>query len=382
MKIKFKLILILFFLNIFNYLNCYEIIRDPVFEEYFVDISNDLNLNKIDVYLIKNKSANAFVIEENIYFTTGLLELINDEDTLKAIYLHEYGHIIKNHFQSKKISIQQASNKNNFYNLFSIGLAILSSSANVGIGSSLTLNTHLINKISKHSVKFEIEADNYMTSQIKKNKINTMELISFLGNVSDQRNIYFRTHPKNEERINNLKKLNYKKSENSVKFDWIKSKYSKKSNNESFNNYFKNLEKGIFNQNEKINKIDIELVLYEAFKKGIFINDWQDKFNTLLNINNNSFLKIEYINYLLENNLEDSYHTIDELKFNKKLMNEYFYYFIYGKYYNKLNALNLSNFYFCQFYKTINLENKADFFCKKYDIKDIPTIDKSYALFK
>ena len=63
-------------------------------------------------------------------------------------------------------------------------------------------------------------------------------------------------------------------------------------------------------------------------------------------------------------------------------MDEYYYYFIYGKYYNKIGKLNLSNFYFCQFYKSINTKNKADFFCKKYDIKDIPTLDKSYALFK
>ena len=48
----------------------------------------------------------------------------------------------------------------------------------------------------------------------------------------------------------------------------------------------------------------------------------------------------------------------------------------------KLIKINLSNFYFCQFYKAINSKNKADFFCKKYDIKDIPTLDKSYALFK
>ena len=63
-------------------------------------------------------------------------------------------------------------------------------------------------------------------------------------------------------------------------------------------------------------------------------------------------------------------------------MKEYFYYFIYGKYYRKVNNISLSNFYFCQFYRVINYKNKADFFCKKYDIKDIPTLDKSYALFK
>ena len=105
-------------------------------------------------------------------------------------------------------------------------------------------------------------------------------------------------------------------------------------------------------------------------------------FQKLLKINNNSFLKIEYINYLLDNNLDHKYYIIDDLKFDKDIMNEYFYYYIYGKYYNKINNNILSNFYFCQFYKTINSKNKADFFCKKYDIKDIPTLDKSYALFK
>ena len=63
-------------------------------------------------------------------------------------------------------------------------------------------------------------------------------------------------------------------------------------------------------------------------------------------------------------------------------MSEYFYYYIYGKYYNKIENNNLSNFYFCQFYSSINDKNKADFFCKKYDIKNIPTLDKLYAVFK
>ena len=92
--------------------------------------------------------------------------------------------------------------------------------------------------------------------------------------------------------------------------------------------------------------------------------------------------KIEYINYLLDNNLDDEYYIIEEFKFNRDLINEYFYYFIYGKYYHKIGSINLANFYFCNFYKAVNLKNKADFFCKKYDIKDIPTLDKSYALFK
>ena len=382
MKINIKFFFIIFFIYIFKNLHCYEIIRDPIFEDYFVDVSNDLNLNNVDVYLVKNKLPNAFVIDDKIYFTTGLLELINEEDTLKAIYLHEYGHIVRNHFQSKKINIYQSNNRNAFYSLFSIGLAVLVGNANVGIGSSITLNSGLVNNLSKYSINFEIEADNFMINNIKKNKLHTLELISFLSELSETSKNYFRTHPRNKDRINNLKQLNYSKSENSIKFEWIKSKYSNNSNINSFNNFFKKLDKGIFDREENLNNINKELINYEAFKKGFIIDDWEKKFQTLLTINNNSFLKIEYINYLIENNLSDKYYIIDKLKFDKKLMNEYFYYYIYGKYYNKVKNNKLSNFYFCQYYKAISSENKADFFCEKYDIKDIPTLDKSYALFK
>ena len=379
---KYKFICLTYFLFIFNNLHSYEVIRDPIFEDYFSDISKQLKLKKINVFLIKNKKSNAFVIEDDIYFTTGLLEVINNEDTLKAIYLHEYGHVIKNHFQSKKIKIQQSKNKVNFFSLFSVGLAVLTRNTNIGVGSSISLNSNLINEISKHSINFEIEADNFMINQIKKNKINTSELKSFLSEVDDPNNNYFRTHPRSEDRINNLKKFKYKKSKNSEKFEWIKSKYSKNSNYKNFNIFFKNLEKGIFNEEEKLNKINRELIRYEAFKKGFIVNDWNNEFQNLLTINGNSFLKIEYINYLLDNNLDDEYYIIEEFKFDRDLINEYFYYFIYGKYYNKIGSINLANFYFCNFYKAVNLENKADFFCKKYDIKDIPTLDKSYALFK
>ncbi len=382
MKVNLRSIYILFFIFIFNNLYSYEIIRDPIFENYFVDISKELKLNNINVYLIRNKSANAFVIKDNIYFTTGLLKTINHEDTLKAIYLHEYGHIIHNHFQSKIIRNYQSNYKNVFYNLFSVGLAVLSGNASMGVSASITLNSNLINEISKHSVNFEIEADDFMIEQIKNNKIYTLELISILNNLSDPSNNYFKTHPKTDDRINNLKKFNYKISKNSEKFEWIKSKYTNNSNNTSFNLFFKNLEKGIFNEKNVIGKINKELILYEAFKKGLLINNWDKEFQNLLINNNNSFLKIEYINFLLDNNLNHKYYIIEDLKYDKNLMDEYFYYYIYGKYYNKVDILNLSNFYFCQFYKAINSSNKADFFCKKYDIKDIPTLDKSYALFK
>ena len=55
MKIKFKYIFFSY-LFFFNNLHSYEIIRDPIFEHYFLDLSIELKLEKIDVYLIKENS--------------------------------------------------------------------------------------------------------------------------------------------------------------------------------------------------------------------------------------------------------------------------------------------------------------------------------------
>ena len=296
MRYKSKFIYVFFFSIIFKNIYSYEIIRDPIFEDYFFKLSNELGLYNLDVFLVDNETHNAFVINNNIYFTTGLLIEIEKEDTLKAIYLHEYGHVIKDHYQSKKLKIHQSSSKNTFLNLFSVGLAVLSKNTDIGIGANITINSKFVNEISKHSINFEIEADNFMINQIKKNKINTSELIGFLNKINDN-DIYFRTHPSNEERINILKDIVYKINDNSNKFNWIKSKYAKNSENKNFNNFFINLENGNFDKNNKIDKIDYFLIQYEAYKSGLILDNWETNFQRLLDINDNSYLKIENINY-------------------------------------------------------------------------------------
>ena len=379
---QFKLLILLFFLFNFSNTHSYEIIRDPIFENYFNKVSNELDLKKIDTYLVKNNKANAFVLNNNIYFTTSLLKLIKNEDTLKAIFLHEYAHVINNHFQTKKIKIKQTNSNSNILNLFAVGLAVITGSSNIGLGTSITLNNNLVNDISKHSINFEIEADNFMISQIKENNINTSELITFLNEMEKVNISYFKTHPSAIDRINNLKYIKNSFNNNSFEFDWIKAKYSKDSKNKLFNQFFINLEKGIYNKNEKLKGINYSLVQYEAYKNGFIIDDWSDNFKNIMLSNDNSFLKIEYINYLLDNDIIENYNFIEEIKYNRDILKEYFYNYIYGKYYSKIENNNLSNFYFCQFYQLINELNKADFFCKKYDIKDIPVLDKSNAIFK
>ena len=107
--------LVSFFLFIISFnANSLEIVRDPIAEDYFYNLSN--NDDNFQSYIVFDSKPNAFVIENNIYFTTELIRLIEDEDTLKSIYFHELGHIEHNHYASKKIKILDASKSNSLNN--------------------------------------------------------------------------------------------------------------------------------------------------------------------------------------------------------------------------------------------------------------------------
>jgi hypothetical protein len=358
--------------------NSLEIIRDPIAENYFNNlINNDEDFNS---YIVFDSKPNAFVIENNIYFTTELIKLIEDEDALKSIYFHELGHIVNNHYASKKIKVLDTKKSNSLNNLLSIGLAVITGDPSIGIASSLAINQKLLSDLSYNSVKFEIQADDFMISKIKERNLNTKGLINFIENLPENQNVYFATHPRNEDRVNILKNLSRNESIiNSAEFNWIKAKYGKNSKINDFNKFFINLEKGIVSIIEE-KSIPNAYLNYEMYKKGISKSKNDEIFEKLHSINDNSFLKIEYFNYIIDNQLTNHYELIEKNKDNKAIQKEYYFHYIYGKYYGKRNNLNLSNFYFCQFFKTTNQSKKIDYYCNNYDKNKISDLDNSYAL--
>jgi hypothetical protein len=158
-----------------------------------------------------------------------------------------------------------------------------------------------------------------------------------------------------------------------------KAKYGKNSQIDDFNEFFINLEKGIVSQTEE-KSVPNSYFNYEIYKKGISQLNNEEIFQELYSINDNSFLKIEYFNYIIDNQLSDLYELIEKNKQNKAIQKEYYFHYIYGKYYAKRNNLNLSNFYFCQFFKSTNLSQKIDYYCNNYDKNKISNLDNSYAL--
>jgi hypothetical protein len=222
-----------------------------------------------------------------------------------------------------------------------------------------------------------------MLENISKNKINTSDLINFFENLPESKNRFYKSHPSNRNRVISLKKYaNYKKNRNSIMFEWLKAKYGKNSNISEFNNLFNSLDKGIVKINDAKLIEDINYANYEIYKTGIIIDDIEKIYLNLMRVNSNSYLKIEFYNMIIDNNMTEYFEKIEKNKHDSEIQSEYFFYFLYGKYYNKINNKNLSNFYFCQFYKMTNLKHKSDYYCNKYNINSIPKVDNSYAILK
>ena len=375
----FRIFLIFFSINAYSL----EIIRDPIFENYFKDIQLKYNLPSANVYIVKQNEINAFVLGNSIYFTEGMIKKIKQEDVLKSIYFHEVGHIYHNHYSSKKLGMN-SSNKNKIYNnLFSIGAAIFTGNTNIGIATNLSIDQSILNNLSTNSIRYEIQADSFMLENIRKNKINTSDLINFFDNLPDSNNRFYKSHPNNKDRIISLKKYtNFKKNKNSIRFEWLKAKYGRNSNISEFNNFFTSLDKGIINRNEANLMKNTYYADYEIYKTGIMIDDIEQMYLDLIKVNSNSYLKIEFYNMIIDNNITDYFEIIEKNKHNSEIQSEYFFYFLYGKYYKKINSENLSNFYFCKFYEMAKLKDKSSYYCNKYDINSIPKIDNSYAILK
>ena len=378
MKILFRLFLIFFCINAYSL----EIIRDPIFENYFKNLQVKYDLPVANVYILKSNKINAFVLGSNIYFTTGMFKNLKEEDVLKSIYFHEVGHIYHNHYNSKIIEVN-FNEKNKIYNnLFSIGAAVLTSNLNISIATNISINQSILNNLSTNSIRFEIQADDFMLEKIIENKVNTTGLIEFFDNLPENNN-FFKSHPSNKDRVISLKKYsNFNKNKNSVNFEWLKAKYGKKSNILEFNDFFSSLDKGIVNINDIKLLKNINNIYYEIYKSGIAIDDIPQMYINLIQNNSNPYLKIEFYNMIIDRNMTEYFEMIEKNKHNSLMQSEYFFYFLYGKYYNRINTKDLSNFYFCQFYKMANLNNKSDYYCNKYDINSIPKIDNSYAILK
>ncbi|MDC0861589.1 M48 family metalloprotease, partial [Alphaproteobacteria bacterium] len=299
-----KFLIILILIN-FNILHASEIIRDHIVEHYLKNIISDITNTDLNFRLFNDNNSNAFIIDNNhIFLTKGLFNIINDESALISIMLHEYGHIKKNHLFQKKKKISEVTGLNRYTNIFSAIVGISMSNSDIFFGSTLTLNEVLIQDLLKNSREYEEEADNIMLLYMKKNNINKNSTINFLKYLeqSSPNNKYRASHPSIKSRINKLKKINYKMKDNennSNEFEFLLAKYYRKSNIQIYNNFFSSIDTGKY-YDIKNDEMAVASK-YEIFKKGIEIANIDSIYEKNILKYDNSYMKLEYLNYLLSN---------------------------------------------------------------------------------
>ena len=374
-----KIILIITLIN-FSNLNAIEIIRDQVFEHYLKETLLELTGEEnIEFRLVNDVKENAFVIDNNyIFFTKGILKNISNENALISIMLHEYGHIKKNHVFQKKIKADKLKEFSKYNNIFSLLVGLSLSNTEVMFGTSLTINEGLIQDFLKNSVEFENEADDLMIYYLNKNYLDKQPIYDFLDDLSKNNldDSYRRTHPtindRKEKVLIHIDKGN--KSIKSNKFTYLKAKYFMNSENENYNNFFKNIKNG---KHVKIKDTEFDQIFeYELFKIGMSQENAINIYNSVIEIFDNSYVKLEFLNHLIDNDYYDLLsENINIYKNNENIKNEFYYLYIMGKAYDYFNQENESFFYFCNFYKKNNIIRLTNYYCNKYDRNKINIID-------
>ncbi len=376
MKILILLIIVINFKSLYSY----EIIRDQIFENFLEESLFLITKNiDIDFKLINDSKENAFVIDDNhIFFTKGILNKITDENALISIMLHEYGHIKKKHVFQKKRKAQELEKYSKYVNIFSLLAGLSLKNSEVMFGTSISLNEGLIQNFLTNSRKFENEADNIMILYMNNQKLNSFSTIEFLKYLSKNNfNITYRqTHPSIEERIIKIER-NISENYNEIKskkFDFIKAKYFFNSKNEIYNNFFKNLKNGKALPIENDEMTDVSY--YELFKVGISNVDPVNIYESNIQKYNNSYIKLEYLNYLIDSkNTKILLNKLELYKIEENVRKEFYFLYIMGKTYDYIGKNNESNFYFCNFYKKISNNKLSKYYCDKYNKNKIKIID-------
>ena len=89
----------LFFTFFFIFIEVKSIQLQRKSNKYYTDLLRKITKdNEVEVYYLKDKEPNAFNIgTTSLYYTNGLFDLLDNEDEMIAVLLHEYGHYKGSH---------------------------------------------------------------------------------------------------------------------------------------------------------------------------------------------------------------------------------------------------------------------------------------------
>ena len=198
-----------------------SLIRDAEIETLLEDFSAPiiraagLNPQNVDIYIVKDKSLNAFVTRgQNIFFHTGLISEAETPNQLKGVIAHEVGHIAAGHLARSNEQAKSAYAAA----LIAAGVGLAAILAGETAAGSMILagapQQQAALNFAAHSRTNEAAADQLAAKYLEKTSQSSEGLIQFFEKFRYQevlsrarRYPYFRHHPLSSQRIDNLREV-------------------------------------------------------------------------------------------------------------------------------------------------------------------------------
>ncbi|MDR1975762.1 MAG: M48 family metallopeptidase [Campylobacteraceae bacterium] len=169
-----------------------------------VAVSDDAKQYEWDFYLLEDPTINAFALPGGkVFFYTGILKLMSNDDQIATVMGHEIAHVLAHH-GAERMSQQMVSN---------VGAQILSSVLNIpaeykGLYSTAYGIASNVGVILPFSRKHESEADTIGVYLMKKAGYNPNEAVKFWQKMAEasrgSKLEFLSTHPSDERRIKDI----------------------------------------------------------------------------------------------------------------------------------------------------------------------------------
>ena len=161
-------------------------------------VAEPMALTALPFYIKDEKTPNAWVTNgESVTVTTGLLNILDTEAELYAVFAHEAGHVKLNHLH--KSASRSAG--------LSIAAAVLGQLLGGNIaGTAVNVGANLVN--SGWSREQEIEADDYsveLAVKMGEDPVGMYSAISKLAKINNTQPSGFNSHPPDDRRLTHIK---------------------------------------------------------------------------------------------------------------------------------------------------------------------------------
>lgn len=186
------------------------IIRDSESEDLLLEILSPIQqsakLESVNIFLVKDSSANAFVIDDNsIYINTGLIINFPDIDIIRGVLAHELGHIAYNHFAKSNISSSE-------FELSIPAIAVGALTAAFGNINPLIFATMMQSEVNlrnkfRYSRIYENAADIFALKHLEKSGYTAKGMLDFFNKLKGAESFFngeiseYSTHPLSKNRF-------------------------------------------------------------------------------------------------------------------------------------------------------------------------------------